>query len=680
MQQRVFRFGEFTFHSDTGTLTRKNRASRLPDKAARMLEILLERANTLVSREELRQALWPGDQFVDYDQGINVAVNRLRHALHEDPGNPQFLKTIPKRGYSFSGKVTILQPVAEPVEVPRTFAPQSLSVMAPAEAGQVPVPEPFPPSPASSAVAPPAPFLAPGPPGPNPALDLPGKAKPATTKWIWLASVIALTGAAYAIWHLRAARPAAEPHIARIGIAPVRSKEDAQVEAIGAKFRFQLSEALSRLPGVQVPALEAFSTSNAVDLPRVSRELNLDDLLLGTVTQQGDQYDLTFELVRASDATHLAYFEYSGPLKDLPAISQRLQNDIFHYMQSQTSLLQTVKGSTNDPQAYELYLQGEYSMLERDRGSIEKALDTFQRAIALDAHFAAAYAGVATACLKLANNHGDPGNALLQKAKRYAGESVKLDPLLSNGHAVLGVTAYKLDRDSPRGETELRNAIRLDPNQANFREWLAILLVEEGRFDEAVQQLEIARTNAPYWPAVFAMEGVIGVYARRDAFALSAVQKYVSLLPNSSVAHNTLAWVDFDTRHYKDAIEEWRQMAVLQNDHARVALEEKGRTVLETQGVKAYARLRLKAIADHRGTQQVNDFMPAEWYACAGERDQALAELEKVTDSGDPYMLHVGVDPIYDSLHNDPRFVSMLTKTGVSIPPSLVNANSHVCE
>src|ERR1700683_1457643 len=120
----AFAFAEFTFDSDTGTLTRKNRDSRLPERTARLLTFLLERANTLVTREELRQVLWPNQEFLDYDQGINVAVNRLRQALREDSRNPQFLKTIPKRGYSFRGEVTEV-PVAvaasavavEPVEI-----------------------------------------------------------------------------------------------------------------------------------------------------------------------------------------------------------------------------------------------------------------------------------------------------------------------------------------------------------------------------------------------------------------------------------------------------------------------------------------------------------------------------------------------------------------------------------
>src|ERR1700761_2332754 len=108
MPRAVFSFSEFTFDATTGLLTYRNRESRLPEQTATLLQLLLERPNALVTREDIEQALWPDETYVNHDQGINVAVNRLRQILRDNPKSPQFLRTIPKRDYSFFGEVKVL--------------------------------------------------------------------------------------------------------------------------------------------------------------------------------------------------------------------------------------------------------------------------------------------------------------------------------------------------------------------------------------------------------------------------------------------------------------------------------------------------------------------------------------------------------------------------------------------
>src|ERR1700683_938192 len=678
----AFAFAEFTFDSDTGTLTRKNRDSRLPERTARLLTFLLERANTLVTREELRQVLWPNQEFLDYDQGINVAVNRLRQALREDSRNPQFLKTIPKRGYSFCADVKLVAPLSEKPSSP-PGAGAGLPVVEPlAIRSSIGAATDEPASDADQATIARAPDES-SPIAPHGTFGqhLEEIRPRSGFRQVWLIGFLAiglLSIVAWGVYHRHQSRAAA--YTLRLGIGPVRVLGDAAPGDIGDAFQLELSDAISKLPRVQVPAAKAFANSNVLDIPRISRELNLDDLLLGTIVKQDDHFDLRFELVRTADATHVASFEYSGLKKDLPAICNRLQQDVFHYLQSGTSVLQTIKGSTNDAQAYDLYLRGIYHRMERDPDSLKQSLTEFHQAIDRDPNFAAAYAGMATAYLELSIFDSNPRDGLLTQSKSFAQQSVKLAPLLGEGHAVLGALSYKLDRDFASGESQLRTAIRLEQTQAAYRDWLSVLLVEEGRFDEALEQLNLAKTGAPFLPSVFATEGLVAAEARQDATAIAAARKYVSLLPNLPFAHNTLAWVYFETLHYKEGIDEWRQMAMLQHDSARVQLENRGMDVLKTKGIRAYARLRLDAIDKKQATAQFNDFMPAEWYACAGDRDRAIAELEKLEPSQDSFMLHVGVDPLFDSLHGDARFLSLLSRARVMVPPALQNVNSHLCE
>ena len=671
MSKQVFLFAEFTFDPETGSLARKNRALHLPEQTAILLDTLLKNANNLVSRDELRQVLWPDEEFLDYAQGINVAVNRLRHILRDNPRNPRFLQTIPKRGYIFCCEVTLAsretlaqrpsegtaaQPSEnDPVQIPaHELNSGSLSPMAVAEPSRE----------STTSVLLESP-------GPQPAKHWRPRAGIAA-----LLAIILLV--IFGILHTRST--SAAPSALKLGIVPFHVLGGPQMSDAGEAFRLMASDAISKLPNVQVRAASSLISSDAADLPRLSRALNLDDLLLASIAKQGDQYDLKFELLRAVDATHLASFEYSGARKDFPALAERLQQDLFHYLQARTETLQTVKGSTNDPLAYELYLQGAFHLFEREPASLRQAATEFQQATVRDPKFAAAYAGMATAYLKLSAYDTNPRDGLLANAEQFATKAIQLDPSLAQAHAVLGCVAYKLDRDFSRGEAELRTAIRIDSTQAEYRNWLAVLLTEEGRFDDALEQLNLARRSAPFWPSVYAMQGLVGVYARRDNTALEAANRYAQLLPDLPIAHNTLAWVNFETGHYQEAVTEWRKMALLQNDQARVELEDKGMDLLKTKGIHAYAELRLAAIETKQGVKQANDFSPAEWDACAGRHDQALAELQRLTDAHDPFMLHVGVDPLFDSFHQDPRFLAMLSKSGVSIPASLANVDSHLCE
>ena len=673
MAKSQFAFGEFTFDPDTGTLTRRNRGQHLPEQTARLLAILLERANTLVSRDELRQVLWPNEEFLDYDQGINVAVNRLRNALRDNSRSPQFLKTIPKRGYSFAGKVTIVPLNAHLAGIANGPAPveiaQPLATSPDAEL----------PSEASSAIVAPA---------ATPSITAPAElSSPAirvASRRLRLALLsVALAGVALAVILWIAYRRSVQfsQQVVRLGIATLQVQGDPQAESLSEGFRLSLSDVISRLPRVQVCAVEALKPAerSSLGLLFFSPQPNVDDVLLGSILKQGDGYDLKFELVRAADSVHLASFEYSGAKQDLPAIRDRLQHDIFYYLQSRATTVQAINGSTNDPEAYQYYLQGLQLMPPRSNpDSLRKAQSAFQQAIARDPNFAAAYAGIATAYLRTSfyNTAGD--DQPLHKAQDYARQAIRLDPVLAQAHAVLGFADYAQDWDFANAETELRSAIQLDPSQADSHDWLGLLYVTQGRFDEGLQQVALAHANDPRWPSVYSMEGVLANFARRDEQAIAAGRTYLTLLPNLPLAHNTMAWIDFKAGRYQDAVAEWRQMAVLQNDTARIEFEDRGMETLKTKGIRAYAQLHLDAIQSKRGTSQWNDFNPSEWYACAGKREESVAQLEQLANDHSFYVLQIAVDPLYDSFHEDPRYLALLNRLGLHVPPSLQIGRAHV--
>ena len=666
----------------------------VPEQTARLLAMLLERANLLVTRDELRRALWTNSEFLDYDQGINTAVNRLRGVLRENPRNPQYIKTIPKRGYIFHGKVSIIpsggihagssssDPVndsshLEDLEDSHMLLPcpqestrgESTSTIlnAPIEAPiEAPIPE-------------------------RKGADLPGElpltlSSEARSRYIfrpiWVIPSLVIVILLFAGWFVRAWFTRVSAHALSLGVAPIQAQGGAALDEMGVSFRLSLIDSISQVPGVQVRAANAFANTKQADLniPNLSRSLGLDDLLLGTVVAAGNAYDWKFELIRAPDAIHLASFEYSGTKTEAPAIRDRLQHDLFHYLESRGSAVQSVKGSTNDAQAYEFYLQGTYHTFELSQDSLKQAIKEYHEALARDPKFALAYAGLAAASLKLSAYPADSSNQLGVQAQEFARQALRLDPMLAQAHAVLGYSAFSQDWDFVQGERELRYAITLDPTQADYRDWLCVLLTDQGRFDEALQQIDLAHAADPNWPSVYGMEAIMASRAQRPSRAILAGKKYVEMLPNLPVAHDTLAWTYFNAGEYRNAISEWRERALLQNDQARVQLEDKGLEALKKGGIRAYAQLHLEAIKSQQGTAQSNDFIASEWDACVGKYDEALAELEKRVSSHDRYSLALGVNPIYSSMRHDPRFLKLLSTVGVSFPVSLEKSQLHVCE
>src|SRR5688572_32340695 len=96
------RFGPYEADLKTGELRKNSRVVRLQEQPFQVLAALLDRAGEIVTREELRERLWPSDSFGDFDQGLNTAINKLREALGDSAANPRFIETLPKRGYRFT--------------------------------------------------------------------------------------------------------------------------------------------------------------------------------------------------------------------------------------------------------------------------------------------------------------------------------------------------------------------------------------------------------------------------------------------------------------------------------------------------------------------------------------------------------------------------------------------------
>jgi DNA-binding winged helix-turn-helix (wHTH) protein/tetratricopeptide (TPR) repeat protein len=652
-------FHPFSFDLESGRLSMRGHAVHIPEQNARLLSFLILKTGRLATREELQSVLWPENAPYDTQQAINKAISQLRTALNDTSTKSGFryIETIPRRGYRFCAEFRIL-PAPEPPQRPAPPQPRSTEpIILNGEDGL-----------ALQAAQPPAPSLAlerndAG----NEAAVLPAQTRsPHLAFALACAALLAIASTAVFAWkHYHPRTPPPSPALRSIGVPPMEAVGPG-ADALAESFRLDLTESLAQLPQLKVLSVHAFTSSprDKGDLTELARAQKADLLLLGRFEVANGRYYLAFELVRNTDASHLASFHYDGTPEQLHSILTRLQEDVFTRLKLSNSGEAPIKTTT--PEAYQAYLQGRHFLIERTDEALNKSIAQFKHAIDLDPNFAKAYAGLASAYLILASHRSFPDG--YQMSRGLAMHALELDPLQAEAHALLGCIAMSKDWDTQTSEAELQRSIELDPDEASFHIWLATTYNFEGRFKESLQQIDLAKQEDPYWPPVYQSEVLAAANAGDKKRVLAAAQTLLKLTPGWPMAHNAVASALWNVGRYPEAVAEWRTMYALDNDQQGIQLEDQGLQALRSKGPSAYARLHMENAKLVAGTDQA--FAPlavAEWSAEAGERNAALAILQTMIARHDPSAVTIGIDPAFSSLRTDHRFSNLLTQSGLSL-------------
>jgi len=669
-------FSVFSFDSQTGDLSRNDHRLRITEQARHVLSALLERAGSVVTREELRRRLWPGGEYLDWDRAINKVIVQLRDTLRDDARESRFIETVSKRGYRFIAPVRF---------EPESSAPESESP----EQGQESTA-------ASFIVAGALPVEGEGPKEQSQFVDSTSvsMAERRPHFSMRIASIVALivcvgTLTAWLVLHsgeTSSAKSFGSPaDEVRFGIPPFEAAGENSA-GVAESFRLDLANAIAELPRVQVRATHSLTAPLRDDqsIRTTARSLQLDVLLLGKLSVDRNRFVFDLEAVRGDDLAHLGSFRYSGSVEEWGTVRERIQRDVFDRGAAlgfnERGGKWHTQSATPNPKAYQAYLQARLDLSGWSDAPVQKALEGFQKAIAEDPNFANAYAGLASAYVLLADHGTAPFEASYNKAEEAATKAVQLAPSTAEGHAILGEVALRRDWDFELSERELRRAVDLDPNRASLHLWLAVLLCYRSRFDEALHEIDLARNADPLWAPVYGTEAFLASAAGQSPRAIQATEKLIALMPNWPAAFDQRGWAYWDAGRYTDAIADWRHMAEMENDSARVRLEDEGLMAFRRGGVPAYAQVRLKAIQHGYAFRHAStDFVAAEWYTIAGDHDKAVTELEHMLARHDPLILQLAANLSFVPLHNDTRFRAILTRAGLSQPKlRLTNENLAV--
>src|SRR6201981_2458411 len=540
------RFGVFELDVRSGELRKHGLRVRLQEQPFRLLEMLLERPGEVVTREELQKRLWPVDTFVDFDHGLNKAINKIREALGDSAESPRFVETVSRRGYRFLAEVKDTEvPVRNP------------------ELGVQPRP----------------PLIPPAVPDPRYSADEVAEIKNPSLSRAWKISVLLLllVAAVLATRKLHSWNRSA-PAIRSLAVLPFESLSH---DATQDYFADGMTDELISDPG-QISALRVISRTSVMSykharkpLPEIARELTVDAVVEGTVLRAGNEVRITAQLIDASADKHLWSQSYEGELRDTLALQNQVAKAIAEQIRinlnaQEQAALENVR--IVNPEAYESYLKGRYFWNKRTADGLRVALAYFNQAIDEDPKYAQSYSGLADTYALL----GDwqyaamtPKEAL-PKAKAAAIKALELDGALGEAHNSLAFCLDGFDWDFDSAGKEFRRAIELNPGYATAHHCYAWHLSLLGRYDEAIAEMSKAETLDPLSLIINADLAELLVLAHSYDESIRQSRKTIEMDPNFALAHNQLAQSDLPTHMNHEAVAELEKAAQLSRDSPAV--------------------------------------------------------------------------------------------------------------
>jgi len=626
------RFGVFDADFRTQELRKQGVRVKLPQQSFQILQMLLEQPGELVTRDQLRQALWPGDTFVDFDHGVNNSIKRIRDALGDSAESPRYIETLPRLGYRFIGSIDGKPDVPSPAPVPppryrwRLFtvlakgAPRSYGIRAKVLA---------------SAVVAAITFLV----------------------------IISMT---------RVREPwlghRSPPRIQSLAVLPlVNLSSDAGQDYFTDGITEELTTDLGKISALRVisrtSAMQYKDTKKS--LQEVARELNVDAILEGTVARSGSHVRITANLLQASPEKHLWAESYESEVGDALTVQGRLAQAVAREIQvTLTQKEQHLLAASRpvNPEAQDLYFRGLY--VEFEFGTVEsseKAINYFQQAIQKDPNYATAYAGLAEVYANWVPGMNRPRDRL-PKAKELALKALQLDDTLADAHSVLGNIELYYDWDWSAAEEEFKQTMKFNPNLVRAHHWHSRGLVNRGRTEEAIAEAKLALALSPS-PSEWDYPIWVYLLARRYDLASERTQELLEMAPNYAWGHFELARVYEQQGKLEEAAQEsLKADDLFGTDPKKIAqLKE----AMAKSGAQGYWRRTLENYRESAKSRYVPSVLVAEACVRVGDKDSAFEWLERGFEERDDLMIDLKVEPVFDGLRSDPRFQDLIRRVGI---------------
>src|SRR5215207_4367616 len=635
--KHLYEFGPFRLDADERLLSREGHPIALPPKVYETLSVLVGSDGRVLTKDELMRAIWP-DTVVE-EANLAHNISELRKALGDSPETPRYIQTLPRRGYRFIAEVrrheegqegAIGGPIA-----PRPTSEVGESQQQVGDAGRNTL-----------------------------VLRRKGLRVPAL---LITASLVGVAVAAY-LW---SGRPDPASRLTSLAVLPFKplaaSDRD---ESLELGMADTLIARLGNSGDVTVRPISSVRRFGGLEQDPVAagKELHVDAVLDGSIQRAGDRIRMTVRLVSVPDRKTLWAESFDERFTDIfavqDAVSRRVAEALALKLGGEKAGRLT-RHYTEDPEAYLLYLKGQYFWNKFTPEGARTAVEYYNQALARDPGYGLAYAGLAATHSVMGVNGWLPPKDTFPKAQAAAKRALEIDGGLAEAHVALAATEMFYEWEWAAAERELRRAIDLSPDAPDARRLYSYFLTARGRFDEAVAQAELnQRRLDPLSPVSYADLVRALYFARRYDEAVEANRKAREMDPNFAIAHLVAGAAYEQKGKYEEAIAELRQADNVPGGSAE-ALAALGHA-LAASGRRTEALRTLEELKRMSEVRYVSPLDFAILFAGLGDKGRALEQLQRAADDKVGWLINLGVEPRFDTLRSEPRYVELLRRMGLA--------------
>jgi eukaryotic-like serine/threonine-protein kinase len=402
-----------------------------------------------------------------------------------------------------------------------------------------------------------------------------------------------------------------------------------------------------------------------IDIQDVGTKLNVGAVLSGRITHRGQVLDVQVDLIDIKRESQLWGNHYESSMSDLLSLQKQITKDVSSKLGiglSTETREKISKHTTDNTQAYQLYLQGRYYWNRRTAIALERAIDYFKQAIAVDSTYALAYSGLADTYIIQSQYSGIPTHITLPLTHQSARRALELDNSLAEAHTTLAFSYY-LEWKYDEAEREFKQAIALNPRYATTYHWYEIMLARMGRLDEAAAMIQKAQELDPFSPVITLNVGVIALQRKQYDEAMRLLNKSIELDPSFAPAYIYSGLTYELLKKYSEAqtaYEKGTELSGRSSESISFLGNFYAKRGMRTEALKLVKENEQRY---HAGTGSAYNI--ARIYVGLGEKEKVFELLEQDVRDHSTWSGMLLTDWAWESVRTDPRFVALMKKVGL---------------